>query len=482
MNDIQIISTVQNKADQKKAIHYSSSTVFLALCSSNGSIDTEISLLNHFVLKRKIMDVVATVEIRELGGELIESFKLILNKKKVYSIILSEHLKRAFVGSVYIFFKSKENLAVPFCAVMCSIKSQKSICGVHTYGRRLEQKEYGTSLDLNSTIETGWTARDTDNIKSFAVLHGGVFDLELDVKLEISNSKNIKLYIFKKFKLKAFSTLIIIPQNLSNDIISHLRGKKGHIKIYIEGLKGIFPRMLCGNYLIASSQLNELNDAKEIQFTHTNFDFSTIKQPDASGRLGYHDQPFLPGGYAIVYPVETKKSISIGENKKYISNSMQHFKVESLSQIKIKSESQNLPSRFVTATIGNWDGSILESECSSGIIVEDQLLVKCHWHWGLLKPSFDDGEGVISIIQNKFSDNKEILRTLKLRLFSEEGKLLEKDIVIDGHIKINMTDLLKTKQSRTIIWYVLSGDKLEDLHVFSTFFPIKKSGFVEHAF
>ena len=30
--------------------------------------------------------------------------------------------------------------------------------------------------------------------------------------------------------------------------------------------------------------------------------------------------------------------------------------------------------------------------------------------------------------------------------------------------------------------YVLSGDKLEDLNIFSTFYPENKAGFVEHAF
>ena len=51
MTNVQIVSTSQNRANQKRAIHYSSSTVFFAIFNPDEAIDTEISLLNHFILK-----------------------------------------------------------------------------------------------------------------------------------------------------------------------------------------------------------------------------------------------------------------------------------------------------------------------------------------------------------------------------------------------------------------------------------------------
>ena len=50
---------------------------------------------------------------------------------------------------------------------MCSIKSPNSVCGVHTYGRRLEQKELGSNLDMQNSVETGWTARDNRSSINF---------------------------------------------------------------------------------------------------------------------------------------------------------------------------------------------------------------------------------------------------------------------------------------------------------------------------
>jgi hypothetical protein len=481
MGNVQILSTLQNKAMQKKAVHMSSSTVFLAVCSGDGHVDTEVSLLNHFILKRGIDDVVATVEFRDLKGEQVHTYKLNMDEPRAYSVRVSEQIKGAFIGSIYVYFNSNENLAVPFCAVMCVVKTQNSICGVHTYGRRLEQKELGGSLDLKSTVETGWTARDTSDVKSFAVLHGGHEKLTLETRLEISNSKNERLIVNKDYILEPYGTVIIEPQNLSDKVVPHLGGKKGHIKVYIDGLSGVFPRMLCGNFMVNSQTQFNLNEASEMQFTHTNFDFSTIAQPDAGSSLGYYNQPSIPAGYGIIYPVETSKKITIG-SETYASNYMHHIEIDSMSQLEVTAEGENLPSRFVAATIAKWDGATLESECSTGTFIEDYLRVPCHWHWGLLKPGLEMGDSVISIILSKFKRNQDVSRSLKLRIFSEKMLLIEREVYVDGHQEINAMDLLPRKLPDGALWYVLSGDKLEDLNIFSTFYPSNKAGFVEHAF
>ena len=51
MTNVQIVSTSQNRANQKRAVHYSPSTVFFGIFNPDQEIDTEISLLNHFIKK-----------------------------------------------------------------------------------------------------------------------------------------------------------------------------------------------------------------------------------------------------------------------------------------------------------------------------------------------------------------------------------------------------------------------------------------------
>lgn len=481
MGNVQVVSSAQNKANQKKAVHMSSSTVFLAISSGDGKIDTEVSMLNHFILKRGISDVVATFEFRDLNGKPAHILTIKMNEPRAYSVRVSEHIKGAFLGSIYVYFKSNENLAVPFCAVMCSISTRDSICGVHTYGRRLEQKELGGSLDLKSTVEQGWTSRDARDIRSFAVLHGGYKPLDLDIKLVISNAKNETLIIEQNHSLQPYGTLLIIPQEWSDKVVLHLGGGKGHIKVHIEGLSGIFPRMLCGNFSTGAKLNGNLDDAIEMQFTHTNFDFSIIEQPDSSSSLGYFNQPSVPAGYGIIYPVETSKQISIGNNR-YVSNSLHHIEIESMAQLEITAAGSTLPSRFVAATLAKWDGAVLESECSSGTFIKDYLSIPCHWHWGLLKPGLEIGCGVISVFRGNFRSKNDMPRSLKLRIFSEEKLVFERDIEIDGNDVINVMDMLPCNVPEGALWYVLTGEKLEDLNIFSTFYPSKKAGFVEHAF
>ena len=44
MGNVQILSTSENKAAQKKSVHHTSSAVFLALYNPENKIDTEVSL------------------------------------------------------------------------------------------------------------------------------------------------------------------------------------------------------------------------------------------------------------------------------------------------------------------------------------------------------------------------------------------------------------------------------------------------------
>ena len=55
MGNIHIISTLNNKLNQKKTVFKKSSTVFFAILNYKKKIDTEISLLNHFLLKRNLI-------------------------------------------------------------------------------------------------------------------------------------------------------------------------------------------------------------------------------------------------------------------------------------------------------------------------------------------------------------------------------------------------------------------------------------------
>jgi hypothetical protein len=475
---MKIESTSENKKRQKTSVFYSSSTVFLVNHNPNIGVTTEVSLLNHFLIKRGIVNVRATVYLREINGDLVDSRTIILSESKTYTIDPCVNINRPFLGSVYIEFESDENLAIPFCAVVVAIKSEGSVCAVHTYGRRLEAQEIGGKMDLPETKETGWTLRDSDLVTSFAAFHSGREASEMKFEIEVKNS--FGSVISSKFRqvVNAYETVLLQPKELFPGLVTFLSGDLGHAKVKIKGLKGVFPRMLCGNFAGKDSDDVDLNRAREMQFTHTNFDFGYMEQSDSIGNRGYFNQPDLPGGYGIVYPVATSKKILVG-GEKYHSDQIFKFNSNGFDQTNVECINSNLPTRFVTASVGIWPNGKVESECSTGTYVEDYLAYPCHWHWGLLKPGFSDGESVISIILNKFDNKKLSDRNLKLRIFDESGLIKEKSILLRKSLLLNDINVSATKGS---VWFVLNGERLEDLNIFATHYPANRVGFCEHAF
>ena len=478
---VKIESTLENKKKQKTSIFNSSSAVFFVIHNPENNIFTEISFLNHFLLKRNIKNVIATIKLRSLDGKLFDEYSIKVKEPTTYTFNPCKNIENIFIGSAYVSFKSDENLAVPFCAVVSSISTKNSVCSIHTYGRRLEEKEIGTKIDIPRTKETGWTLRDNLNTKSFAIFHNGKYDSQLVFILEVTNHKGETFHETFSKLTKAYETVILFPQEMLSNLIEKLDNQYGHGKISITGLKGVFPRMMCGNFIISETDQKHINTAQEIQFTHTNFDFGELIQPDSNGSIGYFNHPHLPDGIGLFYPVETSKNIFV-KDKRYTSKSFHKFNIDSFQQIKVTAKNDKLPSRFVGASIGRWPQSELESECSTGITIEEYVTLPCHWHWGQVKPGFGIGESIISVFVHSFGKIHDTERIINLRFFDQNGLLNEREIKVEESLLIKPSDFISMDKSDGAVWYVLSGERLEEMTIFSTFIPENKAGSCEHAF
>jgi len=483
-SETNIESTFENILRQKRLINYSSSAVFLVIKNTKKQIDTQISLINHFLLKRNINEVVADIYLHNLSGELINKKSINISDPRVYSFKPIDDSENNFEGAVYIHFRSDENLFVPFCAVTVTILAQNSICSVHTYGRVLESNELGGKLDLSETVESGWTLKDSNDISSFAVFHNGDFESDVKISIEVINkSGEIKSVNWEQFISKR-ETIIISPKEKLSELVSFLDGSKGHAKVSLVGIKGVFPRMLCGNARIFNSSIL---DATEIQFTHTNFDFVSMTQPPATSKYGYINQPYVNNGSVVMYPFSNNLQVNIDGKEVLMPSKLNFFNVQGLSQLLVSSK-EKLPSRLVIAIIGEWGEELLQSECSSGIYTEDYVKIPLHWHWGMLRSSLNpDSDCVISIFQNKFSENLSSSCQLVFRLFDAKGELHNQNIDLSNQVTsfINLNDLapLFSRDIVGDVWYVLSGEKLEHLTIYATVSPHDlSSGFVEHAF
>jgi hypothetical protein len=483
MKQVMIESTIENKLRQKNSIFFSSSTVFLVIKSEENNISTELSLLNHFLLKRQIKRVEGRIEVFNLEGNKISSKDFSVDEPRVYSIDPLSDIDGDFIGSAYLFFNSTENLAVPFCAVTGTIRAENSVSAVHTYGRVLEQQELNTRLDLERTVESGWTLRDSSNVNSFAVFHNGREKSSLDIKVEVTNfAGTIKSFSFVK-KVKAFGTVILQPKEHISDIKSFLSGRYGHAKVSVGGLRGVFPRLLCGNYSGKAPKF--LISSDEIQFTHSNFDFDQMVQPDSKSFAGYFAQPFIPSPKCIVYPISSKKPISYG-GQILPNRTLWAFSCKELKKLKVRCVEANeyLPSRIVSASVGCWPERTLESECSTGVFTSDRAKVSKHWDWGLLKPSIKDGFCYLTIHRLEFDGIATANNTMRLRIFDDYGLKTTHSIEVHDCVNLCVSDLLDDTSDCECLWYVLDNNpNLGQFFITSTFIPSDgSSGFVEHAF
>ncbi len=57
--------------------------------------------------------------------------------------------------------------------------------------------------------------------------------------------------------------------------------------------------------------------------------------------------------------------------------------------------------------------------------------------------------------------------------------MCERVISVSDYEEIDTSEYFNQVSSSGPIWYVLSGDTLEDLNIYTTFYPKGKAGFVE---
>lgn len=489
-----IISTVENQKQQKLNVFYSSSTVFWCIFDRDKELDTSITFLNHFFLKKDISSVAMRLSIRDLSGKLINEIIKEINEPRAYSFSISELISESISKgeyAIFIEFTSFKNLNVPFCAVVMTISSPNTVDQIHTYGRALEVNEINSHIDFPISYESGWTINPAKEVSNLAIIHNGRLFVELEGQITLlKNGVEFSNLSLGKRNLSPFSTLKIDIENLVSDQCSNKERKLiensnyGEIdaKVVFKGLKGTFPRLLLIS--LANSDKNILpstDNFESINITHSNFDFSNAEQPKSKVNYGFINNPSYPKGIEKsgfrYYPCKDLEYLNIDGGRDVKSSLLV---VPPLSSIKI-SGSEKIPSRIVGSNWVKWNKNKLVKECSTGTYIYEYSESQAYWHWGLLSPSAKDFESIISLI-NPFSSKTEV-HDFDLRIFSEKGLIKSQNLNFKG---CNFSINFKAKtlsNSKSKLWYVINGKGVGTFNIFSTFFfPDLRDGSIEHAF
>ena len=239
---------------QKFLCNVSSSTFWF---ENNRSIKTIISFLDYWKLKNNLQ-VTIFANTFSMNGKLIEKKEIKFSKGFVKNFYPLEGKNGS--GSVEIKITSKENLRIPYAAIVAIYKTKKGITGVHSYSRVYYEK----GENMSKGLEGSWTIRDTKKVSSFCVFHNGNrLQAKQIMKVYIQNKNDDIIPIKIKIpKMNPFGAVKIKLKDYFSNLVNFLDGDIGTACSEFN-VNGGFARMLIGN----ESEIK----GEDMQVTHSNF-------------------------------------------------------------------------------------------------------------------------------------------------------------------------------------------------------------------
>ena len=342
-------------------------------------IKSTISILNYFSIKNSL-DVSASVTWRSLDGSFIDKSNLEFKHYNMLNISPPDSLLE-HGGSCEFEAFCQDNLRIPYTAAMVIYESERSIAMTHSYSRSLNAGEFDKSNPYFDGAEGCWTIKDTANITSFAIFHNGPDpNSSNEFILEITNHEGRQ--ISKKLcwpLLNPYETKKIIPKDEFDDFLLFTECRPAAARLIYKASK-IFPRMLLGW---------QNNKCKELQVTHSNFDYS-VHCTDTSNSDSYTSIPeLLTHRSTIIFYRDHPSSINETQvlNSEHINPLSTLYTVDykhnlpGTYTIKCRPDSESLPSRIVNAALVNNPLDSLDCECSLGVF--NDLYKPKRFHWSI---------------------------------------------------------------------------------------------------
>lgn len=153
----------------------------------NGA-STEVSFLNHFLLKRNITDVTCKVTALNEAGELTQCQSFPISEPRAYRIKLSSLFPDGFNSCIIEFF-SGANLFIPFPAVMVNHIGDGFVNTVHAYNRVLNDVFEDDAINSVHNKEASIDVRMDDDFDTFIVFTAGVQDCTQRIRIELSDKE-----------------------------------------------------------------------------------------------------------------------------------------------------------------------------------------------------------------------------------------------------------------------------------------------------
>lgn len=337
---------------------------------------TTVTFMNYWKAKRDL-DVSVFASLRAMDGTLISREELTWERGHVMNYA-PETPEEPFEGSVEIEVFSLQNMVIPFAAIIVVYDTDEAISLTHNYARTYSPHEIEEGRTITDGEESCWTLRDSATVRSFAVIHNGLDNQSAQtavftVTRHDGEKKSVEYAIPE---LGPYASYRFTPQNAMPDLVGFLDGQPGNGALSFQ-LNKAFTRMLIGNEQPARGDL---------QITHSNFNYSRHKTDEVK-RDNAHAWMMMPDGGIEGRRVRVYPDCDVGEYEMvnpdgatvtFATGDMVDRAV-SAGPVTFRKKDGGLPTRLVTAIVGDTKEGMIPFELSLGILHEDRPPKRMWW-------------------------------------------------------------------------------------------------------
>lgn len=262
---------------------------------------TNISFLNHFLIKRSYEAVVLKVTAIDSFGKVSDSISLEISERKVYSVYLEGLFdEAASIGEYLIEFYCSKNLYIPFPAVMVNHIGEEFVNVVHAYNRVLNDIFENDSVNRVQVNEASIDYLIDEEHDTFFNLATGPFKLhgKIEIGLEQDGRENHTTIPVEMERLSNCNYLL--PKSFSGPTAT---GSSGVLKILQPKQELFYGRLLSGIVNIKT---------KAFSANHSYYDSSLVGEyfGNAISRKAY---PYFKGALnrVTMYPIMSPCMLSV---------------------------------------------------------------------------------------------------------------------------------------------------------------------------
>ena len=274
---LQSTLAVGETVDRTRKPVFRSSAIFPVL--QDGALTTRILFMGYWLLKRHITEVQLLVTLRGADGSILLRSSLLVDRPKAYALHLGELLARAalptdaaFTGSVELEIYSTRDLVFPYPAFVLNYLSDDCVTTVHTAGRVYNDIDDLIENDEYQVPESGFDVLSDPDARPFVAYVNGPYAAErqrfgwtlVDAE-QTEHTGTIEIRDVRPYQP------VVLRLDEQLDLKGLLKGGKGCLKLR-HSLRGIFPRLLCGNFRLSRPA---------VSITHSYYDSSSVADASA---------------------------------------------------------------------------------------------------------------------------------------------------------------------------------------------------------